>query len=425
MQKLTSKIGWKYDMTEVKRAYSMCLKKQAQALSEPRKLVDMTTHYPQADLADDFYETFEKIPLHVAIITYIGTVLVIFIGYIREFLRAVGIEKLKGTMEPMIEGFVPMYQDWSGFFNRNIYRRVQDCFNQPLSSVAGTEINLIERTSNDHNWNLEFTGETKKVLNFGSYNYLGFAENTGPCVEAVAKCSAEYGVGICASRQEMGYLDLHKELDELTAEYLGVDAAITFPMGFASNSMNMPSLVQKGSLILSDELNHCSLILGARLSGACIQTFKHNNMEDLEEKLRAAIVAGHPRTSRRWKKILIVVEGVYSMEGSVICLPEVLRLKKKYKAYVYLDEAHSIGAMGSRGRGIVDYFGLDPKDVDVMMGTFTKSFGSSGGYIGGTKKLINHLRLHSHASIYSNTSILSVATSHTADYLLLPHNHGA
>ncbi|KAL5008585.1 hypothetical protein ScPMuIL_014166 [Solemya velum] len=379
----------------------MCHTPDSQSMREPK--VEMTSPDPQADWEDDFSETFEEIPLHVAIWTYLGHALLILFGQIREFLRTVRVEKLKGTVEPAIKGFVPLYQDWSGFAKRNFYRRIQDCWNQPISSVAGPEIDLMERKSDDYNWNLKFTGKTKRVLNFGSYNYLGFAENSGPCVESVAKCSAKYGVGVCASLQEMGYLDLHKELDSVIAEYLGVEAAITLPMGFATNSMNMPSLVEKGCLILSDELNHCSLILGARLSGACIQTFKHNNMKDLEEKLRESIVTGQPKTHKPWRKVLIVVEGVYSMEGSVICLPEVLRLKKKYKAYVYLDEAHSIGAMGPRGKGVVDYFGLDPRDVDVMMGTFTKSFGSCGGYIGGTKELINHLRLHSHASIYSCT----------------------
>ncbi|KAG7247112.1 hypothetical protein CRUP_016919, partial [Coryphaenoides rupestris] len=108
-------------------------------------------------------------------------------------------------------------------------------------------------------------------------------------------------------------------------------------------------------------------------------------MVSLEKMLRDAIVHGQPRTHRPWKKILIVVEGIYSMEGSIVRLPEVIALKKRYKAYLYLDEAHSIGALGPHGRGVVDYFGLDAHDVDIMMGTFTKSFGAAGGYIGGKK----------------------------------------
>jgi serine palmitoyltransferase len=108
-------------------------------------------------------------------------------------------------------------------------------------------------------------------------------------------------------------------------------------------------------------------------------------MESLRKLLHNAVVGGQPRSHRPWKKILIVVEGVYSMEGSIVRLPEILQLKKQYKAYLYLDEAHSIGAVGPHGRGVVDYFGADPKEVDILMGTYTKSFGSAGGYIAGTK----------------------------------------
>ncbi len=155
--------------------------------------------------------------------------------------------------------------------------------------------------------------------------------------------------------------------------------------------------------MLSDEKNHASLILGLRLSGATVMVFKHNNMENLERILRRSILNGHPRTRRPWRKILIVVEGVYSMEGTICRLPEIVALKKKYGAYLYLDEAHSVGAMGPRGRGVVDYYGLNPKDIDMLMGTFTKSFGSAGGYIAGTKALISHLRINSQAFTYATS----------------------
>lgn len=141
-------------------------------------------------------------------------------------------------------------------------------------------------------------------------------------------------------------------------------------------------------------------------------------MKHLEKLLRDAIVSGQPRTHRPWRKILIIVEGVYrfvcllsqtkfrtiqtfSMEGSLCKLPELIELKKKYKAYLYLDEAHSIGAMGSRGRGVVDYWKCDVKDVDILMGTFTKSFAAAGGYIAGKKELIDHIRISSHATTYA------------------------
>lgn len=190
---------------------------------------------------------------------------------------------------------------------------------------------------------------------------------------------------MCSTRSELGSTPLHAELEALTARYLGVDDAITFGMGFGTNALNIPALLSPGCLVVSDEKNHASIILGLRLSGATIKVFRHNDMHDLERVLKNAIVNGQPKSRLPWKKILIVVEGVFSMEGSIVKLPEVIALKKKYKAYVYLDEAHSIGAMGENGGGVVDFFKVNPHDVDILMGTFTKSFGSAGGYIAGSK----------------------------------------
>ncbi|OBS79037.1 hypothetical protein A6R68_18576, partial [Neotoma lepida] len=306
--------------------------------------------------------------------------------------------------------FVSLYQDFENFYTRNLYMRIRDNWNRPICSVPGARVDIMERKSHDYNWSFKYTGNIiKGVINMGSYNYLGFARNSGSCQEAAAEVLKEYGAGVCSTRQEIGKcelkgnLDKHEELEKLVARFLGVEAAMTYGMGFATNSMNIPALVGKGCLILSDELNHASLVLGARLSGATIRIFKHNNMQSLEKLLKDAIVYGQPRTRRPWKKILILVEGIYSMEGSIVRLPEVIALKKKYKAYLYLDEAHSIGALGPSGRGVVDYFGLDPEDVDVMMGTFTKSFGASGGYIGGKKALIDYLRIHSHSAVYATS----------------------
>ncbi|MED6270044.1 Serine palmitoyltransferase 2 [Characodon lateralis] len=236
----------------------------------------------------------------------------------------------------------------------------------------------------------------------GSYNYLGFAENNADFLKTVADKVQRYGAGVCSTRQEIGNLNIHQELEQLVAHFLGVESSMIFGMGFATNSMNIPALVGKGSLIVSDELNHTSLILGARLSGATIRVFKHNNMHSLEKLLREAVCSGQPRTRRPWKKILIMVEGIYSMEGSVVRLPEIIALKKKYKAYLYLDEAHSIGAVGPSGRGVTELFNVSPADVDVMMGTFTKSFGAAGGYIAGKKDLVDYLRSHSHSAVYAS-----------------------
>ncbi|OCT65118.1 hypothetical protein XELAEV_18041357mg [Xenopus laevis] len=358
-----------------------------------------------------FNEAFEETPMIVAVLTYMGYGILTLFGYLRDFLRTWKIEKCHiATERDEQKDFVPLYQDFENFYTRNLYMRIRDNWNRPVCSVPGERIDLMERFTDDYNWTFKFTGRViKGVINMGSYNYLGFAQNTGLCADASAKALSQYGVGMCSTRQEIGNMDKHEELEQLVAKFLGVEAAMTYGMGFATNSMNIPALVGKGCLILSDELNHSSLVLGARLSGATIRIFKHNKMQSLEKLLRDAIVQGQPRTHRPWKKILIVVEGIYSMEGSIVRLPDVIALKKKYKAYLYLDEAHSIGALGPNGRGVVDYFGLDPRDVDIMMGTFTKSFGSAGGYIGGSKVLIDYLRAHSHSSAYATSMSPPVA----------------
>jgi len=151
---------------------------------------------------------------------------------------------------------------------------------------------------------------------------------------------------------------------------------------------------------VSDSLNHTSLVNGIRASGSTVRVFKHDDASHLEQVLRKSIVEGQPNRNRPWRKILVVCEGVYSMEGEISHLKEIVQVCKKYRAYVYLDEAHSIGAMGPTGRGITEHAGVDTADIDIMMGTFTKSFGGMGGYIVGSKDLINHLRENAGGSVY-------------------------
>ena len=177
--------------------------------------------------------------------------------------------------------------------------------------MPGATIEILERKSNDFNWTYYMTGKKINAINMGSYNYLGFAENNGLSSRAAIQSVRDNGVATCSPRQELGTLKCQKNLEALIANFLGVESAVTFGMGFATNSVNIPALVDKSCLILSDEYNHVSLILGARLSGAVIKIFKHNDTHDLESKLKRAIVDGHPVTRRPWKKILILVEGVY------------------------------------------------------------------------------------------------------------------
>ncbi|XP_062981939.1 serine palmitoyltransferase 3 [Elgaria multicarinata webbii] len=352
-----------------------------------------------------FNESFEQAPIYVAVFTFVGFTVATLSGYLQDFLRARGIQKCVGATEREEQkDFIPLYQEFENFYTRNLYVRIRDNWNRPICSVPGPVFDVMERVSDDYNWTFRFTGRIiKNVINMGSYNYLGFAETDPNALKTVNAELHKYGTGVCSTRKEMGNLDKNVELENLVAQFLGVEASLAFGMGFATNSMNIPALVGKGCLILSDELNHTSLILGARLSGATIRVFKHNNMQSLEKLLKDAIINGQPRSRRAWKKILILVEGIYSMEGSIVRLPEIVALKRKYKAYLYLDEAHSIGAVGPTGRGVVEYFGMDPNDVDVLMGTFTKSFGAAGGYIAGKKELVDYLRVHSHSATYATS----------------------
>ncbi|KAJ3058054.1 serine palmitoyltransferase component, partial [Rhizoclosmatium hyalinum] len=323
---------------------------------------------------EELEHCIEKTPLHVLITTYLSYFILIVTGHIRDFfgfrLNPEAFAHLRNK-----NGYAPLNSGFDTFYHRRLYVRIRDVFNRPITNVPGRTVTLLERESKDYNKTFALTGKTREVLNLSSYNYLGFAQNEGPCADAVEAAIKKYGVQSGASRFDQGTLDLHLEAENLVARFMGKEAAMIVSMGFATNSTTIPSLVSKGSLIISDELNHSSLVFGARVSGAAIRVFKHNDMKDLEQVLRDAIAQGQPRTHRPWKKILVVVEGLYSMEGNICNLPGIVALRNKYKFYLYLDEAHSVGAMGPNGRGICDYYGIDPSNVDILMGTFTKSFG--------------------------------------------------
>lgn len=261
----------------------------------------------------------------------------------------------------------------------------------------------MDRTSNDYNQSFQFTGTHTETLNLSSYNYLGFAQSEGPCADAVEESIEHFGTSSASPRAEAGTSDLSVEVEREIAAFVGKPNAMVFSMGFSTNATSFPALVGSGCLVISDELNHASIRIGARISGATIKSYKHNDMKDLERLLREKIGDGQPHSHRPWRKILVVVEGLFSMEGTIADLPGLLRLRKKYKFYLFVDEAHSIGALGyvnllcflvswevitvhsPRGRGICDYFNVDPSEVDILMGTLTKSFGANGGYVAADK----------------------------------------
>ncbi|KAL2634977.1 hypothetical protein R1flu_006456 [Riccia fluitans] len=336
------------------------------------------------------------IPYFAALTTYFSYGLLFVFGHLRDFFR--GFTRSDSTPP---EGYAPLCRDFEDFYTRRLYHRIQDCFNRPIASAPNAWIDVIERYSNDNNKTLHRTEKTRHCLNLGSYNYLGFAAQDEYCTPRVIETLDKFAISTCASRAEGGTTSVHEELEALIADFVGKPAALTYGMGFATNSTTLPSLMGKGCLIISDSLNHSSIVAGARGSGAKVTVFQHNIPEHLEEVLRQAIADGQPRTHRPWKKIMVIVEGIYSMEGELCRLKEIVAVTKKYKAYLYLDEAHSIGAIGKSGKGICELQGVDPANVDIMMGTFTKSFGSCGGYIAGSKELIQYLKSVSPGHLYA------------------------
>mmetsp|Transcript_27178 Transcript_27178/g.46867 ORF Transcript_27178/g.46867 Transcript_27178/m.46867 type:complete len:514 (-) Transcript_27178:369-1910(-) len=336
----------------------------------------------------------------LALATFFAYAVVVVIGHIRDVCaRLFGQKKNRPP-----EGYAPLLDDFDDFYTRRLYRRIQECFNRPICSAPGAYIEVMDRVvASDPADGMKLTGKTSRCLNLSSYNYLGFAETSDVCKQQVIDSLNHFSPGTTSPSMEAGTTELHTKLEQLVARFIGKPAAMVFGMGFATNSTVIPALVGKGALIVSDELNHSSIVTGARIAGAKVRVFRHNNAEHLEQVLREAIAEGQPRTHRPWTKILIIVEGIYSMEGEICCLPEIVAVKKKYKAYLYLDEAHSIGAMGPTGRGVTDHLGVNVNDVDIMMGTFTKSFGSVGGYIAGSESLIEYLKMTSPGQLYASS----------------------
>ncbi|KAI0481034.1 serine palmitoyltransferase [Xylariaceae sp. FL0804] len=331
-------------------------------------------------------------PYYYVLTTYISYLLLLALGHIRDFFgKRFSKKPLYKTLRA-VNGYAPLNDDFDSFYTRRLKLRIDDCFARTSTGVPGRYINLMDRVSDNFNETYNYIGSHTETLNLSSYNYLGFAQSEGPCANAVEECVRRYGLSFCSSRADAGTSDLACEVEKEVAAFVGKPSAMVFSMGFVTNASSFPALVSKGCLIISDELNHASIRLGARLSGAVIRSFCHNDMTDLEKKLREAIAQGQPRTHRPWKKILVAVEGLYSMEGTMVDLPGILNLKDTYKFSLYVDEAHSIGALGPRGRGVCDYFGIDPSRVDILMGTLTKSFGANGGYVAADQHVIDKLK---------------------------------
>jgi 8-amino-7-oxononanoate synthase len=240
----------------------------------------------------------------------------------------------------------------------------------------------------------------KKMIMVGSNNYLGLLEH--PKVQKAArKAVTRYGVATCGSRFLNGTLDIHVELEKRLAEFLGKEEALVFSTGFQTNLGIISTIAGKGDAVFADRGDHASIVDACRLSFADIFKFKHNDMNDLER-----LLASEEKEVGK----LIVVDGVFSMEGDLSNLPEIVRIAKKYNAKILVDDAHGVGVMGKNGRGTAEHFGLE-HEIDLVMGTFSKSFASLGGYVAGEKKVVQYIKHHARALMFSaSMTPSSVAT---------------
>ena len=230
----------------------------------------------------------------------------------------------------------------------------------------------------------------KRMLMFGSNSYLGLTSH--PSIkEAAKKAIDKYGSGCAGSRFLNGTLDIHIELENRLAKFTGKEAAVTFSTGFQVNLGVLSSIVGRNDYLLLDEFDHASIIDGSRLSFAKVIKYRHNNMADLEQKL-----SGLPEEAVK----LIAVDGIFSMEGDIANLPQIVELSEKYGANIMVDDAHSLGVIGEKGAGAASHFGLT-EHVDLIMGTFSKSLASLGGFIAGDEATIDYLKHNARSLIFS------------------------
>jgi len=261
-------------------------------------------------------------------------------------------------------------------------------YQEPQKVMAAGVYPYFRQIESDQDTEVIMNG--KKVLMFGSNSYLGLT-NHPKIKEAAIEATRKYGTGCAGSRFLNGTLDIHLALEERLAKFVGKEEALVYSTGFQVNLGVVSCLTGREDYIIWDELDHASIIEGKRLAFSPALKFKHNDMESLEKQLTKCAPD---------KVKLIVADGVFSMEGDVINLPEVVRLAKKYNAAVMIDEAHGLGVFGKNGRGVCNHFGL-ADDVDLIMGTFSKSLASIGGFIATDHATANWLRHNSRSFIFS------------------------
>lgn len=232
--------------------------------------------------------------------------------------------------------------------------------------------------------------EGRKVLMFGSNSYMGLT-NHPEVIEAAAEATRKYGSGCAGSRYLNGTLDIHKEFEQELAEFVGKDDAIIFSTGFQANLGVISCIMGREDNIVCDELDHASIVEGRRLSFAKPMKYKHNDMASLEKTLNRC----NPEALK-----LIIVDGVFSMEGDLANLPEIVKFKEKYNCCVMVDDAHGLGVMGQGGRGVCNHFGVTDQ-VEMIVGTFSKSLAAIGGFVAADKEITNWIRHHARSYIFS------------------------
>lgn len=245
---------------------------------------------------------------------------------------------------------------------------------------------------------VEMSGQ--KMIMLGSNNYLGLA-NHPKVVEATMEAVKKYGTGACSSRILTGTTSLHVELERRLAEYKGTEDAVVFSTGFMTMAGTIAALTDEGDIILSDELNHASIVEGCRVSKAQVRVYRHNNMASLEEELSRSDPAANT---------LIITDGVFSMKGTVANIPEVKRLADTYDSKVMVDDAHGTGVLGARGRGILEHYNMEG-EIDLVCGTFSKTLGTIGGFAGATSEVVQYLKLNSRPFIFTASPPPSMAAT--------------
>jgi 8-amino-7-oxononanoate synthase len=279
---------------------------------------------------------------------------------------------------------------------------VRDFFQEQLEALRARSLDRdLREISSAQGPEIEISG--RRLINFSSNDYLGLA-NDPRLREAAIAAIGEFGVGAGASRLISGTQSPHLRLERALAKWKGKEAALCFNSGYAAALGTIPALVSKSDVVLLDKLCHASLIDGAKLSGAVLRVFPHNHLGKLESHLEWA-QRGHPG-----KRILVVTESVFSMDGDRSALRELIELKKRFGALLMLDEAHAVGVIGANGRGLAAAENLN-EDVDVQMGTLSKALGASGGYICGSRNLVEWLINRARSFIYSTAPAPGVAAA--------------